>query len=63
MLKFEWTSKIKKKKNLKVWAGKIVQQVNVLATKFDNLSLLSGTHIVEGKTGTPPPLTSVHTLW
>jgi hypothetical protein len=31
------------------WASKMAQQVNVLAVKPDSLSLIPGTHMLEGK--------------
>lgn len=45
----------------KPWAGKMTQRITVLAPKPDNLSSVSGTHMVDG-TNVSLPLTSTHAL-
>lgn len=34
---------------LLLWAGKVAQEMKVLTAKLDSLSLIYGTHIVEGE--------------
>lgn len=43
------TTTIIKKGKLEVWSGKMAQEMRMFTDKLDNLSLIPGNHMVEGK--------------